>query len=305
MKSIKNLNRLAYFVAVIEAGSITAAALRLGITKAVVSQQIARLEEDVGVSLVLRTTRQLRATEAGKVFYERCAAILKETEDAFSFLANAAHETTGLIRITAPIDYGSTTIASMIPAFVSRYKSSRVELVLSDATLDLLSNRLDLAIHVGWLKDSSNQARRIRSFEQVLVCSEGFAANLPEINEPADLRSVSLVANMALRDSLNWTFSNSVGEHQTIELTAVIAMDSAPAVLAAVKAGGGVSILPDFLIASDVAHGRLRRLLPNWSLPTGGIHAVFPHAHYRPAIVRSFIDMLIEHERFLGASSPI
>ena len=82
-------------------------------------------------------------------------------------------------------------------------------------------------------------------------------------------------------------------------------MDSAPAVLAAVKAGGGVSILPDFLIGSDVAHGRLRRLLPNWSLPTGGIHAVFPHAHYRPAIVRSFIDLLIEHERFLDASSRI
>ena len=302
MNSNKNLNRLAYFVAVVEAGSITAAALRLGITKAVVSQQIARLEEEVGVSLVLRTTRQLRVTEAGKQFYERCAAILRETEDAFNFLANTAHETTGLIRITAPFDYGTTIIASMIPAFVARYKSSRVELVLSDATLDMLSNRLDVAIHVGWLKDSSNQARRIRSFEQVVVCSEGFAANLPEINEPADLQSVSLVANMALRDPHSWTFSNSASEHQTIELTSVIAMDSAPAVLAAVKAGGGVSILPDFLIASDVAQGRLRRLLPNWSLPTGGIHAVFPHAHYRPAIVRSFIDLLIEHERFLGAS---
>ena len=305
MKSIKNLNRLAYFVAVIEAGSITAAALRLGITKAVVSQQIARLEEEVGVSLVLRTTRRLRATEAGKVFYERCADILKETEDAFSFLANTAHETTGLIRITAPFDYGTKIIASMIPAFVARYKSSRVELVLSDSTLDLLSNRLDVAIHVGWLKDSSNQARRIRSFEQVVVCSEGFAANLPEINEPADLRSVSLVANMALRDPLSWTFSNSLGEHQTIELSSAIAMDSASAVLAAVVAGGGISILPDFLIASDIAHGRLRRLLPHWSLLLGGIHAVFPHAHYRPAIVRSFIDMLIEHERFLGASSPV
>ena len=305
MKSIKNLNRLTYFVAVVEAGSITAAALRLGITKAVVSQQIARLEEDVGVSLVLRTTRQLRITEAGKVFYERCAAILRETEDAFSFLANSAHETTGLIRVTAPFDYGSTIIASMVPSFVARHKSSRVELILSDATLDLLSNRLDLAIHVGWLKDSSNQARRIRSFEQALVCSEGFAANLPEINEPADLRSVPLVANMALRDPFTWTFSNSASESQTIELKAVIAMDSAPAVLSAVMAGGGVSILPDFLITSEIAHGRLRRLLPNWSLPTGGIHAVFPHAHYRPPIVRSFIDMLVEHERFLNASSPI
>ncbi|MDP8996982.1 MAG: LysR substrate-binding domain-containing protein [Pseudomonadota bacterium] len=305
MKSIKNLNRLAYFVAVIEAGSITAAALRLGITKAVVSQQIARLEQDVGVSLVLRTTRQLRITEAGKLFYERCSAILKETEDAYSSLANTAHETTGLIRITAPFDYGSAIIATMIPAFVARYKSTQVELVLSDARLDLLSNRLDVAIHVGWLKDSSNQARRIRSFEQLLVCSEGFAANLPEINEPAHLRSVPLVANMALREPLSWTFSNSVGEYQTIELTSVIAMDSAPAVLAAVMAGGGVSILPDYLVATDVTHGRLRRLLPNWSLSNGGIHAVFPNAHYRPQIVRSFIDMLIEHERFLGASSPV
>ena len=171
--------------------------------------------------------------------------------------------------------------------------------------MDLLSNRLDVAIHVGWLKDSSNQARRIRSFEQLLVCSEGFVAKLPEISEPADLRSVPLVANMALPDPFSWTFSNSVGEYQTIELTSVIAMDSAPAVLAAVTAGGGVSILPDFLIASDLTHGRLRRLLPDWSLLNGGIHAVFPNAHYRPQIVRSFIDMLIEHERFSGVSSPI
>ncbi|MEO9168472.1 MAG: LysR substrate-binding domain-containing protein, partial [Aestuariivirga sp.] len=102
-----------------------------------------------------------------------------------------------------------------------------------------------------------------------------------------------------------WTFSNSTSESQTIELKSVIAMNSAPAVLSAVMAGGGVSILPDFLITSEIAHGRLRRLLPNWSLPTGGIHAVFPHAHYRPPIVRSFIDMLIEHERVSSASSPV
>lgn len=193
----------------------------------------------------------------------------------------------------------------MIPSFVSRYNSPRFELVLSDATLDLLANRLDPAFHVGWLKDSSNQGRRICSFEEVLVCSESFAANLPEFNEPAHFRSVPLFANMSMRDPFSRTFSNSVGEHQAIELTSVIAIDSAPTVLAAVTAGGDISILLDFLIGSDVSDGLLRRLLLNWSLPTGGIHTVFPNAHYRPAIVRSFINMLIENERFLGASSLI
>ena len=183
----------------------------------------------------------------------------------------------------------------MIPVFVARYPSSQVELFLSDMTMDLLSNRLDLAIHVGWLKDSSNQARRIRSFEQVLVCAEEFARKLPELKQPADLNLVPLVANMALSEPNIWTFSNAANQHETIELTSVIAIDSVPAVLAAVKAGGGVSILPDFLIANDIACGRLRRLLPDWTQPTGGIHAVFSHTHYQPAIVRSFVDMLIEY----------
>ena len=116
-----NLNRLAYFAAVVDAGSFTAAAGRLGITKAVVSQQVARLEEEVGTTLLVRTTRKVRPTEAGRVFHARCASILREAEDAFGELSQVATTPTGTLRITAPFDYGISRVVPAITQFADKF----------------------------------------------------------------------------------------------------------------------------------------------------------------------------------------
>jgi DNA-binding transcriptional LysR family regulator len=292
MQEVTNLNRLVYFAAVIDAGSFTKAAEHLGITKAVVSQQVARLEQDVGTTLLMRTTRRLQPTEAGRIFHARCVSILRETEDAFNELAEARTDPKGLLKLTAPYDYGTSVIVPIVAAFTARYPECKVELNLSDKAVDLIADNMDLAIRVGWLADSSLQARRIGSFRQLLVGSPQFAERLAQLRDPTELPALPFVANSALREPWEWVFSNEDQEIRTVQLKAGIAINTTPAVMEAVKHGGGLSVLPDFLAAADVSNGALLHVMPEWNLPSGGIYTVYPAARFRPPKVTAFVDML-------------
>ena len=289
-----NLRRLAYFVAVVETGSFTAAADRLGITKAVVSQQVARLEKEVGTTLLMRTTRRLQPTEAGRMFHARCVSILREAEDALGELAQGRTAPQGLLRITAPYDYGTSVVVPVVTAFTSRYSDCQVQLNLSDKTVDLVADNMDLAVRVGWLTDSSMQARRIGSFRQYLVGPPQLAGKIAALTEPAELPSLPFVANTALREPLEWTFTRGESQTQTVRFKADIAINTTPAVMVAVRQGGGLSVLPDFLANADILNGRLIRALPDWHLPSGGVYTVYPAARFRPPKVSSFVDMLAE-----------
>lgn len=292
-----NLNRLIYFAAVVDTGSFTRAAERLGITKAVVSQQVAQLERDLRANLLVRTTRRVRPTEAGRMFHARCVKILRDAEEAFDELSQAAGEPTGTLRISAPNDYGTSVVVSVITAFTTRFPACRVELSLRDETIDLISSEVDLAIRVGWLADSSLQARKIGSFQQFLVGAPVLLEQFTAARDPEDLATLPFVANRVLREPLLWHFSRNNFDERAVRLQAKIAVDSTPGVLAAVLAGGGLSVLPDFLVTDDLASGRLKRILPQWQLPSGGIYAVYPAARFRPPKVSAFVQMLIAAER--------
>ncbi|PPU65274.1 LysR family transcriptional regulator [Xanthomonas pisi] len=297
-----NLRRLAYFVAVVETGSFTVAAERLGITKAVVSQQVARLEHEFRTSLLVRTTRKVQATEVGQEFYERCALILRQAEHAFDGLADRSAEPSGVLRLTAPFDYGVGVVVPAIAAFTRRYPACKVDAVLSDQTLDLMSRNIEVAIRVGWLAETSEQARKIGSFRQLLVASSSMAAELATLQSPADIIALRFVANTALHDHLRWTFASDQQHAQTVHVQASIFLDATMAVREAVCQGAGLSVLPDYVVANDLAAGRLIEVLPHWCLPSGGIHAVFPAARYRPSKVRAFVDLLIEREALRQAT---
>ena len=293
---LANLRRLAYFVAVVETGSFTAAAERLGITKAVVSQQVARLEREFKTSLLVRTTRRVQATDVGRDFYERCAVVLREAERAFDGLAERSAEPSGTLRLTAPFDYGVGVVVPAIAAFTKRYPACKVDAVLSDQTLDLMSGNIEMAIRVGWLTETSEQARKIGAFRQVLVAPASMKRQVSKLGSPADIAHLPFVANTALRDHLRWTFSSNQAEDQVVQVQAAIFLDATLGVREAVCQGAGLSVLPDYAVAADLAAGRLVEVLPRWRLPSGGIHAVFPAARYRPAKVRAFVDLLVERE---------
>ncbi|MFL6656950.1 MAG: LysR family transcriptional regulator [Massilia sp.] len=300
---VGSLKRLVYFAAVVETGSFTAAADRLGITKAVVSQQVAKLEQAFRTSLLVRTTRKVRPTEAGLAFYERCAAILRDAEAAFDELDDRASEPAGLLRLTAPFDYGIAVIVPAIAAFTQRYPACKVEAILSDQSLDMMSDGIELAIRVGWLAESNLQARTIGSFRQVLVGPSRLRTELARLDHPEQMAPLPFIANTVLREPLRWNFTGPAGARHSVQLQANIFLDATLGVREAVRAGAGLSVLPDYAVNEDLASGRLVEVLPQWTLPEGGIHAVFPTARFRPLKVRAFTDLLQEREqaRLAGA----
>lgn len=296
-RGLNNLKRLAYFAEVAETGSFTAAAERLGITKAVVSQQVARLEAAFGTTLLVRTTRSVRLTEEGRAFHERCVRILSEVHSAFDMLENKDRAPSGMLRLTAPFEYGIAIVIPALAEFQRRFPACTTDLVISDRTLDQVENDIELAIRVGWLADSTLRARKIGSFQQLLVASPEVAAALPHDAGPEQHASLPFVANANLRAPLDWTFTDTSGEQRSVRFSSSIAISATLGVLEAVRGGMGASVLPDFVIADDLAAGRLVHLMPRWQLKSGGIHAVVPATRFRPARVSAFIDILTEQER--------
>lgn len=284
------LNRLAYFAAVVDAGAFTRAAERLGVTKAVVSQQVARLEEELGVTLLLRTTRKLTLTEAGRKLYARCLTILRESAEALIELAEGAVEPSGELRITAPVDYGVAMVMPVAASFARAHPRCSVQVSLTDRIVDVQT--VDLAVRVGWLRDSSHIARRIGIMEQYLVCSRELAGELGRLREPEDLAALPFVANLSLADPTVWHFAHPRRGRRTARVQARMMVDATTAVHAAVLAGGGLSVLPDYAVAADLETGRLVRLLPEWKLRTGGIYVLLPSARFRPAKISRFLEVL-------------
>jgi DNA-binding transcriptional LysR family regulator len=160
-----------------------------------------------------------------------------------------------------------------------------------------MAGNIELAIRVGWLAETGLQARKIGSFRQLLVASPTLARQVARVNRPEDIASLPFIANTALRDHLTWNFSLNELERQVVHVQASIFLDATLAVREAVCQGAGLSVLPDYVVADDLAAGRLLHILPQWRLPSGGIHAVFPAARFRPAKVRAFVELLADRQR--------
>ncbi len=296
MRRQPNLNRLRYFVATVGAGSFTAAADRLGVAKTVVSHQVAQLEAELQVTLLKRTTRKLHLTEAGRQFYDRAVAILLDADDAFAEVARGSETPNGTLSVTAPIDYGQAVVAPAVAEFVRRFRGVGVELKFDDALLDLIDADVDVAIRLGWLADSTMLMRRLGGFRQLLVCSPVLVESAKRALSPTGLDALPWVGNRLLRHPLDWTFENG-GEAATVTGTPAIMADKTPTAYACILAGAGIGVLPDFVVWRDLAEGRLLHLLPEWTLPDGGIYAVYPEGRYRAARVRRFIEVLSETEQ--------
>lgn len=287
---LPSLDRLAFFAATLEAGSFTAAAARLGVTKSLVSQQVARLEQELRTTLITRTSRRLSPTEAGAALHARCAPALAEAVAALAEVAEGAGPA-GTLRIAAPLDYGTAVIAPAVARFIAAHPACPVELRLADAVHDLMAERLDLAIRTGWLREEpgSYATRRLGSFRQLLVCTPGRAA----LESPAALAGLPWIAHARLKDPCRWRFRrDGTAEAVPVETRAVATVDTTPAVRALVLAGTGYAVLPDYAVAEDLAAGRLVAPLPGWVLPEGGVIALLPPARFRPARVRLFLELL-------------
>lgn len=290
-----NLNRLQVFVAVVEAGSMTAAADRLGIAKTMVSTHMQRLEAEVRASLLVRTTRRVSVTEAGKAFYEASRQILDAAQDAISAVGQNAESLHGTLRVATPIDYGATVVAPVLVALRKRHPELKVELLSGDRLVDLVADGVDVAIRLGRLTDSSHRAAKIGTFERWLVASPAFVAASGLPTTPAALTALPFIALSVLPKPLSFLLEGPGGETQNVRFSGAFLADTAPACRAAALAGGGIALLTDFSVGEDVRDGRLIRLLPHWAPAPGEIHAIFPATPYLVPRVRSLIDALKAH----------
>jgi DNA-binding transcriptional LysR family regulator len=175
----------------------------------------------VKATLLIRSTRSVTPTEAGREFYLRCRHIIKEAEDAFNLLSQSTEIPTGTLRIAAPLDYGATILTPVVTAFRRAYPSCSLALKLGDNINDLFAENLDLAIRVGWLSDSSLQARKIGNFQQLLVGSTAYVDSLGLLKHPDDVsEKAEFFANLALTNPLTWTFTRASNETAKLGLKA-------------------------------------------------------------------------------------
>ena len=288
-----NLNRFVVFVAVVEMGSLTAAAGRLGMAKTAVSTHMQRLEAEVGASLLIRTTRKLSLTEAGERFYEACRSIVRDAEVAVQVAGQSATELSGTLRITAPVDYGASVVAPVATRLQLKHPALRIELLSGDRRFDLVGEGIDLAIRLGRLADSTLQAVRVATFEQWLIAHPD-AVGKAVPTQPSEVAGLPFAVLSVLPHPLTWHFSGSRGVKKIVQFQSTITANTALATRAMALAGCA-TVLPDFVVRADVEAGRLVRLLPKWRLPSGAVHAVYPGSRYRPQKVRAFVAALSEH----------
>jgi DNA-binding transcriptional LysR family regulator len=289
-----NLNRLAIFVAVVEAGSLTAAATRLGLAKTMVSTHMQRLETEVGVSLLVRTTRRLGVTEAGRAFYDASVKILRATEEALAALGEDTAPVRGMLRVSSPIDYGSLAVAPALVALRRAHPQLDVELLCTDQYVDLIADGIDVAIRLGRLADSNYRAVKLGSFVKWVVASPAFVEQWGEPRTPAELAALPICALTVLPHPLTLELrrgnSKSAADSASVRCENAFLVNTADACRAATLAGGGFGLLTDFSIGDDVASGRLIRLLPEWTTEPASIQAVFPPTSHPPAKVRALIE---------------
>jgi DNA-binding transcriptional LysR family regulator len=294
-----NLNRLAIFVAVVDAGSLTAAAARLGLAKTMVSTHMQRLEAEVGASLLVRTTRRLGVTEAGRTFYEASVKILRATEEALNAVSGETAPVRGTLRVTSPIDYGTLVVAPALVELRREHPQLDVELVCSDQYVDLIADGIDVAIRLGRLADSNYRAVKLGSFVKWVVASPAFIDTWGSPRTPAELSALPFCALTVLPHPLTLELrrgddgsGGDDGATDSVRCENAFLTNTADACRAATLAGGGFGLLTDFSIVGDIAAGRLIRLLPHWATESASIQAVFPPTSHPPAKVRALIDTL-------------
>ncbi|MGD8163086.1 LysR family transcriptional regulator [Pantoea sp. FN0307] len=294
-----NMQRLGIYVAVVETGSFTGAAQTLGLTKAVVSFNIKHLEQELGVSLLIRSTRRVSATDTGERFYHRCLQLLQDAESLLEDVRRDHSGLSGLLRITTTPEYGARVIAPALSAFVAKHPQLRIQHESSSKNDDLIAGRFDVAIRLGHLADSNHHARLIDQFEILAVAAPGYLNTLDEnsIRDLTQLASAKWIAHSRLSTPLSWQVTTPKGENVFLSALhpPMITADSAASLLAFALAGAGVAVLPAWLVQDEVAKGELTQLLPDHQFPRQGIYALYPHTRHVPEKVRTFIDFL--HDR--------
>ncbi len=291
---MEKLSGMMVFAAVVEEGGFSAAAQRLKLSKAAVSKQVARLEEDLGARLMNRTTRRLSLTDVGQAFYDRCRRILAEVDEAVLAVGNMQTQPRGTLKINAPMTFGRRFIAPLTARMALDHPDLAIELELNDRYVDVVEEGYDLAVRIGLLPDSSLIMRRIAPVRRVVVGAPEYFRKHGMPKTLADLGRHHALTYTYQRGGESWPFQMPDGSVRAVPVQSRFRSNNGDAVKAATVAGLGLSLSPSFAVCDELRAGLLQVVELEVPPVTLALHAVFPHNRLLSAKVRVFIDMMVD-----------
>ena len=280
-------------------GSYTAAAARLGVSKAAMSQRIAELERAAKVTLVQRTTRSLRLTEAGQKLVDDTRLLFEQIEQSFSQVRDLAAQPSGLLRVTAPVALARQQLVPLLANFLRDFPDVRIELDLSDRLSALATEGFDLAIRHTARPPDTHVAWALCATESVLVATRAYLRKQGEPQIPADLQHHNCLHYPRSQDTPVWTFesrtASRTAERITVPVMGNLGANNSEALREAALTGAGIALMPDFSAQAALRQGKLVRVLPDWK-PVGAfaetIYAIRPYAPHVPRAVTALVDHL-------------
>ena len=284
-----DLNEVAVFAKVVEAGSFVGAARELSMPKSTVSRKVSELEERLGARLLQRTTRQLSLTDAGRAYYRHAARVLTELEEAERAVTRMQEVPRGLLRVTTPINQGY--LGRLFTSFLAQFPEVTLEVVCTHRIVDLVEEGFDVSVRIGRLVDSSLIARHLGSEKSQLVASPAFLAVHLAPKVPADLAAIPVVAFGALPEPNVWQLVRGA-ERAKVAVAPRFPVNDIDLVYRAALDGIGVALLPSHWAGADLRQGTLVSLLPEWCTPPAQYHAVYPSTRHLSPKVKAFVEHL-------------
>jgi DNA-binding transcriptional LysR family regulator len=292
MTKLPDFEGLAIFAKVVELRSFSAAAEDLKLSKATISKAVSRIEAKLGTRLFNRTSRRLALTDTGRQLATRAAHILAEGEAAESDAQAQSMAPRGLVRLAAPMSFGVSHVAPLLPEFLATYPEVSIDLHLSDAMVDLIGEGFDAAIRIAALPDSSLVARRLCAMSPYLVGAPAYFEKRGKPKHPLQLAEHACLAYAYQLTPDTWHFRKKTGERATVRPAGPLRVNNGDAMLPAILAGVGLGVLPDFIIRDALAAKRLEIVLPEWSLPVGAVHWVTPPGGPKPKRLEVLADFM-------------
>lgn len=281
------------FVKVAELKSFTAAAAALGLSRTLVSDRVRALEDALGVRLLQRTTRRVALTEPGAAFLERVRVGLAVLEEASAEAASLSVEPRGVLRVNAPVSFGFRHLSPAIGDFLERHPEVRVELTLDDRVVDLIEQKVDVAVRIGELRESSVVARRLASCRVMICAAPAYLKRHGAPRRPDDLKDHLCLSYAYMQDGEDWRFTRG-DEEVRVRVDARLRSNNGDAIVAAAASGAGIALQPDFIAGPLLRDGTLVEILPGWRAAEFGVYALYPQGQFLPAKSRAFIDHLVK-----------
>lgn len=281
------------FAAVIDTGSFAAAAMRLGTSTGQASKLVSRLEKELGVQLIMRTTRALALSEVGRAYYERIKALIEDFDSLDASVRNASGAPSGRLRITAPVTFGTTQLAPVLISFAAAFPDIQLDVSFTDRLVSLVDEGFDAAIRIGQPADSSLIAKKLCAVRIVLVASPTYLETRKTPVNPSELADHHCIVDTNFSDPLSWRFKSG-GEQKPIvtEVRGRLHFSNAEACIAAAEAGLGIARIPTFVAGASLRAASVRSVLSQFEDEPRGLYAVYPPARHLALKVRVLVDYL-------------